>query len=287
MSHKRVRILLALFCLVGLTTGAQAEKISVKLPTGLAASAEYIEGDPQRPAFLVIHGLLQTHQFLATQKIIEGIAGFGYTVLGPNLSFGIVERQKSLQCEAAHTHTLQGDLKEIDFWIQWLRNKGYPSVVIVGHSWGSQHVIAYQTAYNNKSVSGIIVVSLVRAAQKEATLELQKAKALIKKDDRSLQAYPFGYCKRYMSTAEGYLSYAEWTDQRVLESLATLKKNKVPVYAILGSKDKRIDDQWVKSLRQASTVTSLIEGANHFFSSIYEFDLIDRLETIIGELTGH
>jgi len=276
--------LLALYCLVGLHTQVHAENVNAQLETGVVVNAEYLEGDTSRPAFLVLHGFLQTSQFLATRKIIEGLSGTGSSVLGPNLSLGATNRKQSLQCEAAHTHTLKHDLKEIDFWIRWLLAKGHRSVIIVGHSWGSQHAIAYQLGYRNKAVSAIIAVSLVRSVQSEQALKLKETRVLVANKDQNLRAYQFSFCKKYMATADSYLSYAEWTDTRALKSVSTLTAGKFPLFAILGSKDKRIDDQWVESLRKSGVTTSIVDGANHFFSSMHEFDLLDELERITGQL---
>jgi surfactin synthase thioesterase subunit len=87
-----------------------------------------------------------------------------------------------------------------------------------------------------------------------------------------------------MATPPSYLSYARWDDARVIASLTRLQERKLPVYAVIGSKDNRIDDEWMKALRQHAAQVDVIEGANHFFSSIHEFDLSDQLEAILAKI---
>ena len=89
-----------------------------------------------------------------------------------------------------------------------------------------------------------------------------------------------------MAMPESYLSYARWDDKRVIDSLTRLQERKLPVYVVIGSKDNRIDEEWVKELGRHATQLTIIEGANHFFSSIHEFDLSDQLETILTRISA-
>ena len=272
--------------LLGFMAAAHAENIQQLLPDGKTLNAEYRPGDTRRPAILVLPGFLQTHEFTATLSIINNTASQGYTILGPNLSLGISDRHQSMQCEAPHKHTFENDLKEIDFWVKWLLKKGHASVIIVGHSWGSQHGIGYVDAYPEASVSAVIAISLVRNREDAKTLSRQitESKARVAHHDRSLQPYALSFCKTFMATPQSYLSYAHWDDHHVVGTLVRLQARKFPVYVVLGSEDNRSDDDWVQTVRRYATQVTVIKGANHFFSSVHEFDLSDRIETILTEL---
>lgn len=263
-----------------------AETLQLKSADGQILNAEYLSGDTSRPAILVLHGFLQTNEFLATHSIISSLSSLGYTVVGPNFSLGIPSRQQSMQCQAPHRHTFEEDLREIDFWLGWLRSQGYSRVIIVGHSWGSQHALGYAESHPNSMVIAIIAVSLVHVEQvtEIRKKQIRQAKARLSKQDQSLQPYALSFCKAFMATPPSYLSYARWNDTRVIESLTRLQNKKLPVYVVLGSEDNRIDDSWPQQLRAHAAQVTVIEGANHFFSSVYEFELSDQLETILAHI---
>ena len=277
----------AIFFMCGASTAGYAGTLRLRSPDGKFLNADYLPGDAKRSAIVVLHGFLQTYDFLTTQSIIHSLSSLGYTIVGPNLSLGVPDRQQSLQCQAPHNHRLDDDLREIDFWVEWLHRQGYFRVILVGHSWGSQHGLAYVEAYPKAPVSAVIAVSLVRAEQKAAVRarQIADAEARLARHDRSLQPYALSFCKTFMANPQSYLSYARWDDNRVMDSLTRLQERRVPVYVVIGSKDNRIDDEWVKELRRRAYQVSVIEGANHFFSSVYEFDLSDRLETILHRIS--
>lgn len=262
-----------------------AENLRLRSPDGKVLNAEYLRGDVQRPALLVLHGFLQTNEFQTTQSLISNLSMLGYTILGPNLSLGVSGRRQSMQCQAPHNHSFEDDLGEIDFWIGWLRRQGHAGVILVGHSWGSQHGLGYMEAHPEAPVAAVIAISLVRAEQTPVVRarQISAAEARATRRDRSLKPYALSFCKKFMATPESYLSYARWDDARVLESLARLKHRRLPVHIIVGSKDNRIDDAWVRELTSAAQV-AVIDGANHFFSSVHEFDLSDRLEEILSRV---
>lgn len=275
-----------LVCLLCLTGELRAERLHLKLANGQEVNGEYQQGDKAKPAILVLHGFLQTYEFMSTRNIVNGLAAQGYSVLAPNLSLGVPNRQQSAQCTAVHSHTLESDLQEIAFWIEWLKQAGHTSVILVGHSWGSQHALAYLAAQPDPAVKAVIAISLVRTHQSLAqnAEQIQQAQQRIAAKDNGLHAYAMSFCKQYMATAQSYLSYARWDDTRVMGVLSQLQKNQVPVYVIIGSADKRIDAQWLEALQPRVTELAVVDGANHFFSHVHEFDLNDRLESILTEL---
>lgn len=272
--------------LFGARAPADAENLRLPFANGKYVNAEYLRGDVRRPAILVLHGFLQTNEFQTTRSLINNLSMLGYTIVGPNLSLGIPDRRQSIQCQAPHNHNFEEDLREIGFWVGWLRQQGHPGVIIVGHSWGSQHGLGYAEAYPEAPVVAVIAVALVRAEQTAAVRARQtaKAEARLARGDASLQAYALSFCKNFMATPRSYLSYARWDDARVIDALKRLRERKLPVYAVVGSKDKRIDDKWMSQLGEHTAQLTVVQGANHFFSSVHEFDLSDRLEEILSRL---
>lgn len=284
--QRRTWIGLTVLVLCGVSPAGHADTLRLKSPDGKFLNAAYLRGDVKRPAILVLHGFLQSFQFQTTENIIGNLSSLGYTIIGPNLSLGISGRLQSMQCQAPHSHTFGDDLREIDFWVGWLRKQGHASVILVGHSWGSQHVLGYTETHPRAPVSAVIAISLVRVEQSAAVRARQVSRAETRgaRRDVSLKPYALSFCKTYMATPESYLSYARWDDARVIESLTRLQERKLPVYAVIGDQDSRIDDKWVQILHRHTTQTIVINGANHFFSSVHEFELNDRLEALLTQI---
>jgi len=284
----RKLIQLCLLALLMLPNSASSEIITETLPNNMVVTAEYKLGDPNKPAVIVLHGFLQTYTFLATHNIIEGLADLDFTVVGPNLSLGVPVRKRSLQCEAVHQHSLSSDLDEIYFWLRWLQVKGHNQVIFVGHSWGSQHALAYLTSHRDKSnVVGLVAISLVPSESnpKLMSSQLKTINTKNNNSDDTLHKFVLSFCKNYTSTTKGYLSYAEWNDEKLLSALKDITNKGRPVFTILGSADKRLRKKWTKELASAGSRISVVQDANHFFSSSHEFDLIDELEVALKTFT--
>jgi len=60
-----------------------------------------------------------------------------------------------------------------------------------------------------------------------------------------------------------------------------LQKSLVDIFIIVGSEDKWTQISWIDRLRSTHLRLSIIEGANHFFDSAYEFDLQETVESIL------
>lgn len=269
--------LLNLFLVCGQQTAlATTEELALK--GGNIATADYRPGTPKLPAVLILHGFLSTRHFLTVSNLVESLANDGYTVLAPNLSLGLTRRKVSLACEAIHTHGLDDDLMEIDLWVNWLTAHGHPKIVLLGHSFGSLHGLSYALRYPNPAIKKIIAASLVDdvhiVGEEVWISQIEAAKAMLAKNDQGLREYRVSYCMKYVSPPKEFLSYAIWSQERILQSLSGLK---IPLSIILGDQDKRMDAVWPEKLRKSGVKLDLIAGANHFFDNEQEFDLLESV----------
>ncbi len=87
---RSILIRLALVAGVQLTNFAQAwaDVVTLELQQGLTARAEYRAGARDKPAVLILHGFLQTHNFPTVHNLAEGLVTAGYSVLTPTLTLG-------------------------------------------------------------------------------------------------------------------------------------------------------------------------------------------------------
>lgn len=260
------------------STFAHARTVEVKLPSGLMASAEYQAGEPGKSAAIIVHGFLQTRTFPTVTGVAGTLTEAGHTVLTPTLSLGTPLRNKSLACEAVHTHSLEQDVAEIAFWTEWLADQGYESIILIGHSFGSLQILTYLSQNPHPAVKKAITISLTdverrqdAAARARLAEDIQKR---ITNADNGLMEVEFGHCKKYVSPPQPLLSYMQITRNSIL---AMLKMARVPIDAIMGGGDDRMGADWSDKLAEQGIQVQVIPDANHFFDNQFEFDLQDAV----------
>lgn len=269
---------------------AFADTVTHKIEAlNLTAQADYVEGDPDKPAILIVHGFLTTNKFHTIVSIVQSFKDEGYTVLAPTLTLGINARKQSVKCNSIHTHTLENDVSEIEAWIKWLESQGKKEIVVIGHSSGSQELLAMLNKGPQPSVKKAIFTSLFYLNGSELgtiQAELDYAQKALEENNLRPHKYSFLFCRNdYYATPESFLSYHRLTRQYVLNELKNLT---IPHYTIMGKADKRyqsVGTNWLDELEETGTNLTIVEGANHFFSSEHEFDLQDILLRTVNKMS--
>ena len=281
------KLLLILLVFITMQPPSIAETVSLEINNGLIAQADYRPGDRNKPTILLLHGFLQTHQFSIIQSISNELSDNGYTILAPTLTMGINKRSQSMTCDMIQSHKFGDHHKELDSWVNWLKQKGDDEVILIGHSTGALRLISYTGQKNapENNITRVILISPTMPAttNKPAVLKnnLDTAYSLVKKGHTEPGKFSLAYCSEsYTSSAEAYISYASLTEKKFFEYL---KKTDIPLEIILGNNDKLIPENWYTQLKQAGANITLIEGANHFYSNGNEFDLFDAINSIIEQ----
>jgi len=260
-----------------------SKKVQSKISDKITANAEFYQGEPGKANILILHGFLITHNFHTVTRLAESLHGLGFSVLTPTLSLGINKRKKMLACEAIHLHSAQDDILELDHWVKWLKEKSDEDIVLIGHSTGSLITTSYLSTRPFIGVKQAIFLSMPDFGpshfSKETTEMAETAKKLIKDNNHSLFEFGLAYCQKYTSTPENFLSYYHLSKDNIFKNL---KKISIDKTLILGSEDKRINQQWNHDLARLGINVIEIEGANHFFDYEYEFDLLDTVENILN-----
>jgi len=264
---------------------AWAAEITETLPNGLKVSADYRPAAAGSPILLILHGFLVTNAFPTVQTLVNEFSAKGYGVLAPTLSLGLNVRRAGLACDAIHTHTLADDRAEIAFWLDWLAQRSQGSIVLLGHSFGSVQLLDYVTHAPNARVVGLIGISMSYVGAQGEELQanqLKRAQAQKAAGATSLGRYNLVYCHgNYTATAESFLSYASLERTAMLDAL---RKNRIPLVAIMGSADQRYAGDWVSAMQRAGVRVQLIPGASHFFDGTFEFDLLDAVSLALIEM---
>jgi len=283
-NKKAIAVFLTIFFLTTFSW-AKAEKVQLDLGNKLIGHADFTQGDEEGTAIILIHGFLQTNNFYTVRRLADALIESGHTVLTPNLSLGISHRKKSMACEAIHTHTIEEDAKEIELWVNWLQQKTKKEIRLIAHSAGSLSALAYFDRIEKTPVQQTILISLYTfgpgPAAYETEQDYQKASQAIQNNDQQLHEFGLSFCKKYVSNAQNYLSYYNWSNKRVDQVLAKPVLKNISTAVIIGSDDKKINWDWINHLKQQKIQYIEVEGANHFFDKQHEFDLLDSIESLL------
>ncbi|MDP2829525.1 MAG: alpha/beta fold hydrolase [Sulfuricellaceae bacterium] len=276
-----VRLCLALSLLFW-GNGAFAAPVEIKLKYGIIATADYRSGRADKPVVILVHGFMQTRHSPPMNRLADALADSGYAVLIPTLSLGISRRVRSLPCEAAHRHTLQDEANELGHWVDWLAGQNKPQkIAIIGHSTGSQAVLAYLAGTPGNTVKKGILTSLGPIFVDDPEFEKVR-KSPEMRTETGLKKFTLAYCrKNYVSTPSAYLSYAERREDRLLNEVGAIK---APVDMIIGGKDQLYSPGWAKRVRASKLKVAVIEDAGHFYDGEHEFDLFDRVQEMLADL---
>jgi pimeloyl-ACP methyl ester carboxylesterase len=264
-----------------LSFGVQAKTVHLDTATGVSARADYQPGQPDKPAVLVLHGMLQTHGVRTVRTLADSLSANGHPVLTPTLSLGVAQRQQSLDCDAIHSHTLGEDIGEIRAWVDWLARRATGPIVLVGHSTGGLKLLAYLQEDPHPRVSRLVAVSLAGFASwtkgVDAAAEIEQARA---QGEQELHEYSLGYCAdSYKAPPEPFLSYMRWNAERIERALA---ESPVPVKVVLGSQDRRLPPRWPQRVAEQGARVQVVEGAGHFFTGLHELALGDAVRAVLG-----
>jgi len=254
LNTSHLLITLILLCIPGI---ANSGIINLGMGQGLVASAEFMQGDSTAPGVLILHGFLQTRDFITVRRLADSLHESGYSVLLPNLTLGINVRRESLSCEAIHTHSMQQDLTEIARWIDWLAHRTRHKIVLIGHSAGSLQLVAYLSSRLDPPIQRAIFISLISfglgPVANETPEDKQRAYLDRQTAPGSLRDYALAYCKRYPTTPEHYLSYVYWDRGTTLQALSRIQS---PITVILGGEDQRISPDWAENLKKLDMIIS-------------------------------
>lgn len=277
-SHKHLPVYLGLILLLWNPAGSLAITVNEILPSGLHVTADYRKGSAEKPAILILHGFLTVHSFSLIQKLAEELNFNDYPVLAPTLSLGISKRRSTLACDALHLHSMKNDIDEVNWWVQWLIDRGHDEIILIGHSTGAMQVIQYVHEYPDAPVSKVISISLVplgRNDQPRLNQSIKTARGMVDNNDSSIHKFSIAYCiDNYSSPPQNFLSYANWNSKKLLSAI---KSSPETIQVIMGGADDSVYPKWIEHMKQGGADVSVIDGANHFFNSGHEFELYDSL----------
>jgi len=284
----------------GSVTSAAADEVSHEFgDVTLSANLTLADGKTIKDeVVLITHGTLAHSKMELISTVQTLLSEAGHSSLAINLGLGAPDREFMYDCKTPHNHSFHDAMAEIGAWLDWLRQHGTASVILMGHSRGGN-----QTAWFSAETDHVLVRKIVLLApatwhatktetgyakrhRKPLADVLRAAQALVNQGqgDVMMEKTGFSYCRRASVTAATFLSYY-LPDQR-RHSPALLARIKKPTLIIAGSEDKVVTglDEMVPALLHAETQRfEIIEGGGHFFRDLYAEDVVDLVVEFIAE----
>jgi len=261
-----------------------ASEITLQLPNKISVNADFRPGHKDNPAVFLLHGYMATYNLNIIQLIADELEANSYTVLAPTLSLNINNRRAGANCEAVHNHTMESDIQEIAWWVDWLKAQGYDKLILTGFSTGALQVAIYLSHYQSDAIKKVVLVSPAYLAGKPFPIDTEKndiavAQRMMTANEKQLNKFSLSFCKgNFLSPPDVFLSYKKWNE---LSLVGVVKKIKLPKYVLVGSNDKRFTQDLPEKLKTAQSDVITISGANHFFDSPYEFDFLEKLNSVL------
>lgn len=211
-----------------------------------------------KPAFMVVYGYGGDIMWSSNHWLCVRLAQAGHACLagqtggsGPNIT----------------RTTLESEMPDFAGWTDWLANQGYDKVVMAGHSWGGIRISHYMATAQDPRVAGMVYLAPTRDAaerleqgmgsdaydaivtEAQAITDAGENNIVIAEFDMAPPAPPNSRVIR-PQTATSFLSH--WGPDANTVHTKEIRKIKVPVLSIAGSKDPFVDEAFLKEFTRAA-----------------------------------
>jgi pimeloyl-ACP methyl ester carboxylesterase len=236
------------------TIGVPVSLVSVRTRDGVALNGVLAHPRGRRHTALVwVHGLGST--FASGQALIAAVsrrlnaAGVAYVKLDTRGHHVVARAGRRLA--GAAFERFGESVRDIRAMIALARQAGYSRVILAGHSTGANKVLHYMARVRDRRVAGLVLLGPVsdiagemkRVGRRELRRRVAVAERIARRDPDALVPRAFGFysARRYLSLyrpgeAEDVFQYyrpdGRWT---------ALRKVRVPVAVIVGSRDEYLD----------------------------------------------
>jgi len=240
----------------------------------------------RRTAVIWVHGLGST--FSSGQPLMRALsgrlnaAGVGYLKLNTR-GHGVVTRAGARLAGAAF-EDFGESVHDVRAAIALAVATGYRRVILAGHSTGANKVLHYAARARDRRVSGLILLGpvsdIAAAAKQVGARELGRrvaaAERLARRDPQALvpRAWGFYSARRYISLYRPGEDEDVFPYYRPGARWPALRSVKVPIAAIIGSRDEFLDrrpeeliDAFRRNAVRARSFTGVVlQGAGHNFA---------------------
>lgn len=235
---------------------------------------------------LLLHGTRGHKNLELISSLRESLINIGIDSLSINLSYGIKDRNNDfLPCDIHHQHTVKDSLEEIKLWYDFVNQKGYTKVYLIGHSRGAVDILNFylNVSDNLANLESIFLLAPIIDSDYDNKINYQKnynvnIESIDIKDNIKIN---FMGCENALVSGKTFKSYYYNSETKSLSD--ALKSSTARTTIITGSEDQITPDTYdvVQDLLSKNKNIKLfkIDGADHFFRDFYFDDLIEIIST--------
>ncbi len=225
----------------------------------------------------------------------SGINSLAFTV-----SLMISDRKSGFICDETIRHTLNDKFSEIDFWLDWLRKRGFKSISILGHSQGGTTVALFSARGLPSDVLGTIILSPnhrsygklgIKRYQTRYKVQLSdvlaRADKLIAagKEDELMKETDFALCPAAEVTPRAFVDrYRLMNSHNWPEIWRNAEK---PMLIIGGSADEiapSIEDDATLATENSNIRLHIVEDAGHFFRDLFADEVVEVISEFLSSI---
>ncbi|NQV85293.1 MAG: alpha/beta fold hydrolase [Rhodospirillales bacterium] len=277
---------------------AQAEEVKVPFQ-GRTVNANLNIADGKKLSdgvILMLHGTLAHKDMEIMRSLQDLMLERGFSNLAFNLGLAQNDRHGMVDCAAPHRHLDSNTVKEIAFWVAWLKEKGAGPITVLGHSRGGNQMARYVAASPDPAVKRAVLVApgtwekgaesrgYKKSYKKDLGPLLARAEilTLAGKGDTLMDDVDFVYCPKTTVAAATFVDYYKSNPDR--DTPAVVDRAKVPVLVAAAANDQvspKIATK-MKSHTSANVRLVVIPDAGHFFRDLVAEDLADHIQQFIS-----
>lgn len=295
--HPARLLLSVLFLCLPLAAGA-AERVTLEHDGLTLVGHLQSVADPAEGVVLMLHGTLAHGRMETMAGIQDRLADAGLNSLAVNLSYGIDQREGMFECDRPITHGVQEHFAELDAWLAWLKDQGFGTVSLLGHSRGGNQVARYVRETGVEGIRALVVIapSTYDAGRAAASYEAQSGVPLVARLDQArelmrmdqpetlLSDVRFLYCETLDVASVAFLGY--YDPEQAHDTPSVMDGIALPTLVIIGSEDDVVADlpERMAAVGGRDSITTVtIDGADHFFRDFFADDVAEAVADFIAQ----
>ena len=251
---------------------------------------------------LMIPAALSHHRMEIIISVQDVLAELGFNTLAITPSLGYDNRRWYFDCEKVIQHTNNFLFDEIDFWVDWLRNKGVMKINLIGHSVSANYISMYMDRRNREEISTVVLLApatrlygQIGIDRYETRFKISLSEVLARADQYIAagkgaspmpEATDYFRCPQAKVTPDAFLSlYRDEMSQNFPNIWSSMPR---PLMIVLGTSDNSypVSLKEVKRIMRNNGLSLKIvsvENGGHHFKGLYTETIVKAMAEFFSE----
>ena len=247
---------------------------------------------------LIMHGMMGHNKMELVQASQQLLLENDLSSLAFNISLDLDNRHGFFDCAWPQTHEQQDAVAELEFWVDWLRQRGARQIALMAHSRGSNQAMIYAAEHLDPEITHLIMLAPGADDVKEPyeerygpifdeTVDRMNERIALGKGNELVSNVDFWFCPKADVTPSSYISYYG-ENSKFRKFYKYLAEIEIPTMVITGTQDERfpnISKQVSPYVDGKRLFLVEIENAGHFFRDLNIEEAIEELIEFIDTET--